>query len=105
MKLRHLMTLAGVALTLAGCGKLGPLQQPPPLYGAQAQAAYAAQQKAQADAAAARAAKKAEPKEAPDDPSTRPMAQAPYGTQITGRPDPFGTAPPSALGNPGSGPN
>jgi predicted small lipoprotein YifL len=105
MRLRHLMTLAAIAAALAACGKIGPLKQPPPLYGAQAQAAYAAQQKAQADAASARAAKQAEPKLAPDDPSTRPMSQAPYGTQIQGRPDPFGTSPPSALGNPGTAPN
>jgi predicted small lipoprotein YifL len=105
MRLRHLMTLAAAAAALAACGKLGPLKQPAPLFGAQAQAAYAAQQQAQADAAAARAAKRAEDKQAPDDPSTRPLPQAPYGTQITGRPDPFGTAPPSALGNPGTAPN
>jgi len=105
MKLRHLMTLAAAGLALAGCGKLGPLQQPAPLFGAQAQAAYAAQQKAKAEAAQARAAKQAENKQAPDDPSTQPLPQAPYGTQITGRPDPFGTSPPSALGNPGTAPN
>jgi predicted small lipoprotein YifL len=105
MRLRHLMTFVAIAAALGACGKVGPLKQPAPLYGAQAQAAYAAQQKAQADAAAARAAKRAENKEAPDDPSTRPLSQAPYGAQITGRPDPFGTAPPSALGNPGTAPN
>jgi len=105
MRLRHLLTLCAAGLALSSCGKLGPLQQPAPLFGAQAQAAYEAQQKAKADAAQARAAKQAEPKQAPDDPSTRPLPQAPYGTQITGRPDPFGTAPPSALGNPGTSPN
>jgi len=105
MKLRHLMTLVAAGLALTACGKLGPLQQPAPLFGAQAQAAYAAQQKAKTEAAQARAAKQAEPKAAPDDPSTQPLPQAPYGTQITGRPDPFGTAPPSALGNPGTAPN
>jgi len=105
MRLRIAMTLAAATLALAGCGKIGNLQQPAPLFGAQAQAAYAAQQQARADAAAARAAKRAETKEAPDDPSTRPLPQAPYGPQIQGRSDPFGTAPPSALGNPGTAPN
>jgi len=105
MKLRHLMTLAAAGLALTGCGKVGSLEQPAPLFGAQAQAAYAAQQKAKQEAAQARAAKQAEPKQAPDDPSTQPLPQAPYGTQIQGRPDPFGTAPPSALGNPGTAPN
>ncbi len=105
MRLRHLMTVAAIAAALAGCGKLGPLKQPAPLFGAQAQAAYAAQQQARADAASARAAKQAEPKAAPDDPSTQPLPQAPYGAQITGRADPFGTSPPSALGNPGTAPN
>jgi len=105
MKLHLLVTLVAGAAALAGCGKLGPLQQPAPLFGAQAQAAYEAQQKTKAQAAQARAAKQAEPKEAPDDPSTQPLPQAPYGAQITGRSDPFGTSPPSALGNPGTAPN
>jgi hypothetical protein len=102
---RHLLTLAAAGLVLSACGRLGPLQQPAPLFGAQAQAAYAAQQKAKSEAAQARAAKQAEPKLAPDDPSTQPPPQAPYGAQITGRPDPFGTPPASSLGNPGTAPN
>ena len=105
MRLRHLITFAAAGLALGACGKLGPLKQPAPLFGAQAQAAYTAQEKARADAAQARAAKQADPKEAPDDPSTQPLPQAPYGAQITGRSDPFGTSPPSALGNPGTAPN
>jgi len=105
MRLRIAMTLAAAGLAVAGCGKVGSPEQPAPLFGAQAQAAYAAQQKAKQEADQARAAKRAENKQAPDDPSTRPLPQAPYGTQITGRPDPFGTSPPSALGNPGTSPN
>ncbi len=38
-----------VALTLVGCGKIGPLEQPAPLFGARAKAQYKAdQQQAQA---------------------------------------------------------
>jgi predicted small lipoprotein YifL len=38
-----------VALSLAGCGKIGPLEQPAPLFGARAKAQYAAEkQQAQA---------------------------------------------------------
>lgn len=102
MRLRHLMILSAAALALTACGRYGPLKQPAPMFGAQAQADYEAQQKA---AASARAAKQAEKKEAPDDPSTQPLPQAPYGAPIQGRSDPFGTAPPSALGNPGTAPN
>ena len=105
MRLRHLLILGAAGLALSSCGRVGPLQQPAPLFGAQAQAAYAAQQKAKLEAAQARAAKQAEPKLAPDDPSTQPPPQAPYGTQIQGRPDPFGTPPASSLGNPGTTPN
>jgi len=39
----------GVGLSLAGCGKIGPLEQPAPLFGARAKAEYKAdQQQAQA---------------------------------------------------------
>jgi hypothetical protein len=102
MRSRHLLILAGAALALSACGRYGALKQPAPMFGAQAQAQYEAQQKANA---AARAAKQAEKRQAPDDPSTQPLPQAPYGAQIQGRSDPFGTAPPSALGNPGTAPN
>jgi len=105
MRLPLLVVVATGCVAIAGCGRLGRLQQHAPLFGAQAQAAYEAQQKSKQERAEARAAKQAEPKEAPDDPSTQPLPQAPYGTRITGRPDPFGTAPPSALGNPGTAPN
>ena len=102
MRSRHLLILAATALALAGCGRYGALKQPAPMFGAQAQADYEQQQKA---AAAARAAKQAEKKQAPDDPSTQPLPQAPYGAGIQNRSSPFGSAPPSALGNPGTAPN
>jgi len=44
-----------LALSLSACGKLGPLQQPPPLFGEQAKADYAAKRAA---AEAAKDAKK-----------------------------------------------
>ena len=49
------VTVAVLALSLGACGKLGPLEQPPPLFGAQAKADYAAQQAAKE---AAKTAKK-----------------------------------------------
>jgi len=44
-----------VALSLAGCGKIGPLEQPAPLFGARAKAEYAAD-KQQAQAASQQSA-------------------------------------------------
>ena len=50
---RRMSPLAALALTAAlsaaGCGKLGPLEQPPPLFGDKAKADY--QQKKEAEAA------------------------------------------------------
>lgn len=46
----NLAAFGWLALSLGACGKLGPLEQPPPLFGAQAKADYAAQ-KAAAEAA------------------------------------------------------
>jgi predicted small lipoprotein YifL len=43
------LAVLGVGLVIAGCGKIGPLEQPAPLFGAQAKAQYRAeQQQAQA---------------------------------------------------------
>jgi hypothetical protein len=44
--------LAGAALALSACGKVGELDRPAPLWGEKAKADYAAQQKAAADAQA-----------------------------------------------------
>ena len=49
------LTAVLLALSLGACGKLGPLEQPPPLFGAQAKADFAAEQAAKE---AAKAAKK-----------------------------------------------
>jgi hypothetical protein len=89
---------------LAGCGKLGELDQPPPLFGAQAKADYAAQKHAE-DAARARASAARAPAPEDDnaqDPGALPLTQAPFAPPIAGRSDPEGDAgPPTALPTPG----
>ncbi len=51
---RTVLIVVGAAglLMVSACGKLGKLDQPAPLFGAQAKAAYAAKKQAEADAAA-----------------------------------------------------
>jgi len=103
------LSLAAVfaaALALSACGKLGELDQPPPMFGAKAKADYAAAQaQHQTDAARARANAAANP--SPDDPTTvnsgdLPLQQAPYHPPIPGREDPYGpTGPVTALPQPG----
>lgn len=59
-----LLAVSGVLLVsgaLTGCGKLGPLDQPPPLFGAQAKADYQAKKKADAEAKAAKDAAQRQP--------------------------------------------
>ncbi len=46
---------------MGGCGKLGPLDQPAPLFGAQAKADYQARRKADAEAKAAKDAAQRQP--------------------------------------------
>ena len=57
-----LIIMAIAALALAGCGKVGTLERPAPMWGAQAKADYEAQKKAEA------AAKAAENKQGAPDP-------------------------------------
>jgi len=52
-----ILLLAGAALALAACGKVGELDRPGPLWGDKAKADWAAQQKAAADAQAQKDAK------------------------------------------------
>jgi predicted small lipoprotein YifL len=92
---------------LAGCGKTGLLEQPAPLFGADAKAHYEAQKKADADAKARAAAAKKADSTAPivDDPDGRPMTN---GTmpQVPGAPsNPFASGPQGALPSPGTSPN
>ena len=91
------------AVSLSGCGKTGELEQPAPLFGAQAKADYAAKKKAEAEARAREdAARKAQPAPASvvEDPTNQPLTQAPYTPAIpnpTGNPRAGGPA--SALGD------
>ena len=96
------------AVALSGCGKTGELEQPAPLFGAQAKADYTAKKKAEAEERARQdAARKAQPQPATvvEDPTNTPLTQAPYNPQI---PNPTGNpragSPASALGNPGTSP-
>ena len=87
---------------LAGCGKTGLLEQPAPMFGAQAKADYEAQHRAQ-DAARARAQAarmpEAEQNANTPDPNALPLHEAPFAPPIPGRTDPAG--PPTALPSPG----
>jgi len=89
-------------LALTGCGKLGDLEQPAPMFGAQAKADYQAQRRAQ-DAAHARAqaarTPEAEQNGNTPDPNALPLHVAPFAPPIPGRTDPAG--PPTALPSPG----
>jgi predicted small lipoprotein YifL len=106
-RLALLAAFAG-ALALAGCGKQGVLQQPPPLFGGRAKAAYDAQraQEEKDDAqrreeesrtsAGDQSAGDNEPKTKQDirDPAQvlTPASQQP----VTGAPDPMGAPLPSS---------
>jgi predicted small lipoprotein YifL len=102
------LTIAAVFLAsvaLAGCGKLGELEQPAPMFGAQAKADYAAQHRAE-DAARARAQAARQPSPEQNgntpDPNALPLHEAPYAPPIPGRTDPNGpSGPPTALPTPG----
>jgi hypothetical protein len=53
--------LLAASLLLCGCGKLGSLEQPGPLFGAKAKAEYAAKKRAEADARAKAKAESQQP--------------------------------------------
>jgi predicted small lipoprotein YifL len=93
------------SFTLAGCGKLGDLEQPAPLVGARAKADYAAHRRAE-DAARNRAQAATQPSPEQNgntpDPNALPLHQAPFAPPIPGRTDPNGPyGPPTALPTPG----
>jgi hypothetical protein len=92
-----------LAASLAGCGELGTLDRPAPLFGAQAKADYLAKKKAE-EVARARARVDSNQTNSSDDPNIQPLNQAPYSNPIPGGPS--GDAPPEgALPNVGSTPN
>jgi hypothetical protein len=100
------LALAGVGL--AGCGKTGLLEQPAPLFGAQAKADYAARKKTDADAKARTAAAKKAQSTAPivDDPDGQPAPTGPYNPPNPAHlSDPFAHGPQGALPSPGTGPD
>jgi hypothetical protein len=103
VRLLKIAALTGVALLAAGglsaCGKTGQLEQPAPLFGAQAKADYDAKQTADAEA---RAAKRAQPDPASTDPTSQPLDQAPYAQPIPGQSGPFSHGPQGALPSPGT---
>ncbi len=78
------------ALAMAGCAKVGTLDRPGPLYGAQAKAKWRAQQKAAAEAAAA-----SKPQKDEDEPEPLPpdRIQDPYTELGPARAHPIQGAP------------
>jgi hypothetical protein len=97
--------LAGASLS--GCGKTGLLEQPAPMFGADAKANYEAQKQADADAKARAAAAKKANANAPivDDPDSRPFTNGPL-PQAPGQPNnPFAAGPQGALPSPGTAPD
>lgn len=95
------------SLALAGCGKLGSLDQPAPLFGAKAKADWEAKKRAEADQKARSKDKDNSQPDRPNppDPNNPPLTQAPYATAIPGHNDPFGAGPQGALPSPGTAPN
>jgi hypothetical protein len=94
--------------TLAGCGKTGLLEQPAPMFGAEAKANYAAEKKADADAKARAAAAKKSQSTSPivDDPDSQPAPNGPYTPPNPGHlSDPFAQGPQGALPTPGKSPD
>ena len=103
-----LAALFASGVALAGCGKLGSLDQPAPMFGAKAKADYDAKKRAEADAQAkAKKRDNSEPdRPNPPDPNNPPLTQAPYATAIPGAStSPFGSGIQGSLPNPGTAPN
>jgi len=105
------LAAAGAALCclgLASCGKTGILEQPAPMFGAQAKADYAAQKQADADSKARAAAAKKAQSSAPivDDPDTQPAPNGPYNPPNPAHlSDPFAHGPQGSLPTPGTSPD
>ena len=100
-----MITVFAASAGLAGCGKTGLLEQPAPMFGAEAKANYAEKRQEEAEAKArAAAVKKAEPSaQIVDDPNSRPLSQAPYGApQSDHSSNPFSAGPQGSLPSPGT---
>ena len=99
-----LLALGAAALVLAACGRVGPLDQPAPLYGAKAKADYKA--KKAKEAAAAKASKGQEEPEplAPDTPGPNNPGAIPDNLRTDPapgmRPSPNAPPPPGVLPDP-----
>jgi hypothetical protein len=92
-------TIWAVALALAACGRVGPLDQPAPLYGAKAKADYRAKKKA-AETAAKASKDQDEPEPlAPDTPGPDNPGAVPDNLRTN--PAPGSRAAPDAPGPPG----
>ncbi|HEY5072024.1 MAG TPA: hypothetical protein VII63_08335 [Caulobacteraceae bacterium] len=94
-----------IALCFGACAKVGVLERPAPLFGANAKAQYQAQQRA----AAAAAAKKRERGEAealpPDEADPGSVPSTPRNRPIEGQhQSPFGAPPPGVLPDPFNNP-
>lgn len=102
-KMLALLALA-TAATLAGCGKRGVLETPPPLFGDRARARYEAEQQQRAQDAADAAARRPNATAAadrPDDaPPTKRDVKAPEQQRTTITRHPIDGAPPSPFGSP-----
>jgi len=98
-----LIVALAFAVGLSACGRVGPLDQPAPLYGAKAKAKYEAGKEAAA-AAKARKDDNGEPESLPRDPrDSDPNVdlQPPRSEPIQGqRPNPSGAPPAGALPDP-----
>jgi len=109
MSMRPLiLTLALTGIALGGCGKTGILEQPAPMFGAEAKAQYAQQKKDEADAKArANAVRKAQPNGSiVDDPDSQPLPNGPYTPPNPGHiGDPFAQGPQGSLPTPGRTPD
>lgn len=95
-----IMVLSG--LLLAGCGKIGSLDQPAPLYGEKAKASYQARKAAEAAAKAGKSDDGGEPEVLPDvkyDPNADPSPQRYLPIPGT-NPAPNAPGPPGALPDP-----
>ena len=71
-----LIVMAIATLALTGCGKVGALERPAPMWGAKAKADYEAQKKAEA-AAKAEQDKQGQPESLPADPPASPAPPPP----------------------------